>query len=282
MSLGQVEFHGLPAMRLEARGGASAVVTVNGAQLVSWIPAGERERLFVSERSAFAAGRPVRGGVPVVFPQFSDRGPLPKHGLVRTRPWRLDRHDASEDGATATFAIEDDERSRGSWPHAFALELTVAVAAASLEVRLQVRNRGDEPFSFTAALHTYLSVLDARNARLEGLSGVRYLEGGNEGIEAREQIPAAGPIDNIYVDAPRTTRLLEAGRVLEIAQRNFRDTVVWNPGPGPSAALDDMGPEGYLRMLCVEAAAVASPIVLAPGMSWNGAQRLVAAGADPL
>lgn len=270
-------FHALEALRLRAPDGASAIVTLNGAQTVSWIPAGGVEQLFVSDRSDFEAGRPVRGGVPVVFPQFSDRGPLPKHGLVRTRAWRLLREATSAEGATATFAIEDCAETRRLWPHSFALELTVAIAGPSLEVRLLVRNTGEAPFPFTAALHTYLFASDAAKARLVGLSGVRYLRGREEHVEAGESIVAANPIDHVYIDAPRETRLVDGDRTLAIAQRNFRDTVVWNPGREKCAALVDMAPGAFLNMLCVEAAAVAVPIALPPGAQWTGAQRLAVA-----
>ena len=85
-------FLGQPAVTLATAGGDRATVLLHGAQVVSWIPAGGSERLYLSERSRYGDGKGVRGGVPVVFPQFNRRGPdfsLPKHGFVRTRAWTL-------------------------------------------------------------------------------------------------------------------------------------------------------------------------------------------------
>src|SRR5690349_3045588 len=83
------DFHGLPAVRWQGRDGATAIATLQGAHLVSWVPAQGGERLFVSERSPFEPGRAIRGGVPVCFPQFADRGPLPQHGFARVLPWKF-------------------------------------------------------------------------------------------------------------------------------------------------------------------------------------------------
>ena len=40
-------FHGLPCLRLRAHG-ASALLALHGAQVLSWLPADGRERLFLS------------------------------------------------------------------------------------------------------------------------------------------------------------------------------------------------------------------------------------------
>src|SRR5512139_4252652 len=80
---------GLPKLTLVAPDGARAEVYLYGAHVVSWVPAGGQERLFLSRTSAFRAGAPIRGGVPVVFPQFGALGPLPLHGLVRLMVWEL-------------------------------------------------------------------------------------------------------------------------------------------------------------------------------------------------
>src|SRR5436305_1852990 len=87
---------GLPKLILVAPDGARAEIYLHGAHVTSWIPAGDGERLFLSASSAFRPGAAIRGGVPVVFPQFSDRGPLPKHGFARTSEWEL-----VDDAATA-------------------------------------------------------------------------------------------------------------------------------------------------------------------------------------
>ena len=70
---------------LTTAAGDTARVHHNGAHLVSWQPAGHAEQLFLSAASDFGHGVAIRGGVPIVFPQFSDYGPLGRHGFVRKR-----------------------------------------------------------------------------------------------------------------------------------------------------------------------------------------------------
>ena len=68
--------------------------------------------------------------------------------------------------------------------------------------------------------------------------------------------------------------MVEPHRRLTVAAEGFPDIVVWNPGPQRTAALDDMPPNGYLQMVCIEAAQVGRPVELAPGATWQGSQIL--------
>src|SRR5204863_9262286 len=70
-----------------AADGARAAAFTHGAQVTSSKTVGGDERLFLSERSAFAADAAIRGGGPVIFPQFGAMGPLPKHGFARVVEW---------------------------------------------------------------------------------------------------------------------------------------------------------------------------------------------------
>ena len=271
-----IDFHGLPAVQWRSAGGASAIATLQGAHIVSWIPAGGAECLYVSERSPFEAGRAIRGGIPVAFPQFADRGPLPQHGFARNLPWRFAGLDENGEVASARFVLESSPQTLASWPHPFRLELVANLGDAHLDVLLRVENSGAEAFSFTAALHTYLRVADAATARLRGLRFLRYLERGSADshVEEREVVTAADPIDRVYFATPARLALEDEGRLFRISQRGFTDTVVWNPGRERTAKMADMPPEGYRRMLCVEAAAIEPPVVVAPGQAWVGEQVL--------
>jgi glucose-6-phosphate 1-epimerase len=271
-----VDFHGMPAIAWASRDGARAVATLQGAHLVSWTPARGEEALFVSERSPFAAGRAIRGGIPVIFPQFADRGPLAQHGFARTQEWRFVHAEESGERSVATFALESSAATLTVWPHAFRLELIASIAGASLEARLRVVNTGRDPFSFTAALHTYLRVADASSARLHGLRGVRYLTRGDHAtqVEARELVTAAEAIDRTYFAPPLALRLEDERRVIHLAQEGFTDTVVWNPGREKGDAMADMAPGSFLRMMCVEAAAIEPAVVLHGGDAWTGSQKI--------
>ncbi len=275
-----IDFHGLPAIRWRSRDGASAIATLQGAHLVSWVPAGGEECLYVSERSPFEGGRAIRGGVPVCFPQFADRGPLAQHGFARTQAWSFMGGSESEGGSRVSFLLESSPETLAAWPGAFRLVLVATIGGPRLDLELRVENAGVAAFAFSAALHTYLRVSDAAVARLEGLRGIRYLNRAESinHVEPRDRVTADGPIDRVYFAPPPTTRLEDGGRNLRIEQRGFTDTVVWNPGLERTAGMTDMPPDGYRKMLCVEAAAIEPPVELAPRSAWHGGQSIEVSG----
>ena len=97
-----IEVQGQPAVRVQSPDGAQATVLLHGAQVISWVPAGGANQLYLSPEAVIAPGQAVRGGVPVVFPQFAQRGPdtsLPRHGLLRTRVWTVESSRQEKDHA---------------------------------------------------------------------------------------------------------------------------------------------------------------------------------------
>ncbi len=258
----------------------SAFVACQGAQVLSWRDGSGRERLYLSPASGRAPAA-IRGGIPVCFPQFSGRGDLPKHGLVRVMPWSVAGVDTSRHAVTLTCS--DDNISRQIWPHAFNAQLHVDAGAAGLQVTLSVVNTGDTVLQFTAALHTYLAVDDIRNVRLRGLAGVQYqdaTDGNRLCVQQDADVTVAAELDRVYMSPPKTLLLMEPGvSALRIVQHGFEDSVVWNPGPEKAAALPDFPDADWQRMLCVEAACVVTPIQLAPGQRWQGGQTLAVADA---
>ena len=136
-----IDFHGTAAIRLETPDGASAVVALHGAPVLSWTPAGGNERLYLSERAEFRDGFPIHGGIPVIFPQFANFGPLEQnHGFARRRVWQLVGSRQQDSFACATFRLEADAQTQALWPHAFLAELTVMIDGTRLDVELEVTN----------------------------------------------------------------------------------------------------------------------------------------------
>ena len=162
---------------------------------MSWVPAAGVEQLYLSPASRFGGGAAIRGGVPVIFPQFAERGGGPRHGFARTTKWELEESHGGADFACATLFLEDSAATRAHWPHAFRAELTVAVSGARLDIELEVENRGTAPFDFTAALHTYLRVAEVETVCVEGLQGHSYEDnaaGGASHIDRAETLVVGG------------------------------------------------------------------------------------------
>lgn len=252
--------------------GAELDVSPHGAHVLGWRPASGGERLWLS---SLAAPPSLRGGVPVVFPQFAERGPLPKHGLARDRAWQV----VAIGGGRVMLELRDDEATRAVWPHAFSLELTAEVVAERLEVDLTVGNPGPSPLSFTAALHSYLAVTDARGAVVCGVGGLPGQDQAR-GLAAVE-VPAgdvrfAPPVDLAVLGASGPRRLLGGAHGdLVLTTGGFPDTVVWHPGDDAPA---DVPPAEAYGFVCVEPALL-TPVVLEPGGTWRGSMRLVATAA---
>lgn len=274
-----IDHEGLPALRLVTREGARALVSLFGAQVLSWIPAGGREWLYVSKRAAFDRHQPIRGGIPVCFPQFAARGPLPKHGYARLREWRLEEQRAPREFTQVTLSLEPTAEEAAAWPHPYRLELTVSLAENRLDVELEVANPGEAPLEFTGALHTYLRVDEVEEARLEGLYGYDYedsTQGGAQRRDSGDVLMIDDEVDRIYHEVSGALLLRDGDRALGIHGENFPDVVVWNPWETKCATLTDMPRAGFRHMLCVEAAAAVRPIRVEPGSDWWGRQTLVA------
>ncbi|HQE08866.1 D-hexose-6-phosphate mutarotase [Thermomonas sp.] len=262
--------HGLPCIRLTQHG-AHALVALHGAQVLSWVPADGRERLFLSERAVFDGRNPIRGGIPVIFPQFGERGALQKHGFARNHAWAFEGVDAD----AAVFVLRCDADAQ--WPHGCIARLRVALTAKQLRVTLDIENIGATAFAFTAALHTYLRVDDIAQVSIEGLQGCDFEDSVNGGTLHRQsefEVRCNGETDRIYNDVVAPLTLLDGGHQLYIEQEGFADAVLWSPGPSLCARIGDLAPDDWRQFVCVEAGQVLQPVLLQAGEYWRGMQCL--------
>ena len=79
--------------------GPSVEILLYGATVISWKAASPnnseiKERFFVSSKAALDGSKPVRGGIPVVFPCFgppshAEHLKLPQHGFARSEVWKF-------------------------------------------------------------------------------------------------------------------------------------------------------------------------------------------------
>lgn len=268
-------FAGLPATELQLPGGDRVVVAQHGAHVLSWVAQG-RERLYLSPKSTMDGRSAIRGGIPVCFPQFNMRGDLPKHGFARNLPWQVQAPRLEPDAVHLVLSLQDSELTRQWWDQAFEALLLIALTPGALQVDLAVRNTDTKALSFTGALHTYFAVNDVAQARLLGLGGqAEWNAVTDRHGTAAPELRFVGEFDRVYSSVPTGYELHDGPHALAIEQDpDWAHTVVWNPGADKCATLTDMPPDGWQRMLCVEAAQVYEPIRIEPGDFWQGAQRL--------
>jgi glucose-6-phosphate 1-epimerase len=242
---------------------ASAEIYLHGAHLTAFQPRGARPLLFMSERSQFDAAKPIRGGVPVIFPWFGPRAgspDSPAHGIARIRAWDLESCARQADGSVrVAFALAGDDAARALWPHAFGLRLIFTIGR-SLGIELETR-AGDAPLAFEEALHTYLLVGDVRQVGIDGLENTEYIDkvdGFRRKTQGSEAIRIGGETDRVYVNTRSACIVRDPvlDRTLTVEKENSSSTVVWNPWIQKARAMPDFGDDEWPTMLCIETANV--------------------------
>jgi len=240
--------HGLVKAAISLHGMAGELY-LQGAQLTAWQPPGERPVLFTSPNSAFAPGRAIRGGIPIIFPWFgASRHALaaPQHGFARTAPWHLDSVETTgRESLTLTFSLGDSDVGSPFWPEPFRAIYTV-VFAQTLSLRLAVQNRATHPIIFEEALHTYFAISDITGIAISGLAGTTYVDK-TEGARRKQQtaplVTVRAETDRVYLDTPARCAIEDGRwcrRVL-IEKHGAASTVVWNPWAEKGAAMADLG-----------------------------------------
>ena len=259
----------------------AAKITLHGAHLVAWQPAGEEPVLFLSKRSEFVATRAIRGGVPVIWPWFGPRSAAvlpapvgspksPSHGFARTSTWRLQFAAVMHGAVHLTFTLAPSAESRAYGFDGFRLVYQM-ILSRELTLRLTVANDGEEDLRFEEALHSYFAVTEVENVALSGTESTEFLDK-PDGMKRKRQADAplhfTEETDRVYLATEVACRIDDrAGdRTLHIAKQHSQNTVVWNPWAELTAGLADMAPDGWHGMLCVETANVGeAAITLAPG-----------------
>ena len=271
--------HGQLGQRLTLANGDIAWVALQGAHVVSW-RAAQRERLYLSPRNQWDGHTAIRGGVPVCFPQFNQRGSLPKHGFARNLAWAAGSSAVQDDKVSQDLVLASSPETHALWPQKFEATLRVTLVPGELTVTLIVHNTDDKPLEFSGALHTYLAVDQIAQVRLTGLQGqaewdaVRDHHG-----SAATALQFDGEFDRVYAAAPAPLHLHDGANELAIRQSaSWAQSVVWNPGREKCAAMADLPGDGYVHFVCVEAAQVMSPITVPAAGNWQGWQQLSVVG----
>src|ERR1700733_14895405 len=68
---------------------SNAEIYLHGAHITHFQRKNEPPVLFMSQLSHFNEGRPIRGGIPIIFPWFGPREGEPAHGFARIQEWDL-------------------------------------------------------------------------------------------------------------------------------------------------------------------------------------------------
>lgn len=254
---------------------ATATIYLQGAHLTAWQPAGFGPVIFLSPKSTFAAGKPIRGGIPIVFPWFSadkknrlNGRPGPMHGFARTQEWSLESASRKASAIELKLTLGPTETSRSMGFDKFRLELTFRITH-TLTVALKVINQSDQPMEFEEGLHSYFHVTDIHEVTVTGLEAAKFIEK-SDGAHIQ---PASGApitftdvVDRIYPDTAATCIVHdEAGkRRISIQKSGSHSTIVWNPW----REMPDLGPWDWHNMVAVETANVgADALTLKPGES---------------
>ena len=174
--------------------GDSVEILLYGATVTSWKSSG-RENLWLSDAAKLDGSKPVRGGIPVVFPvscndqhgQLQNNadehtqafgpppkdhatGKLPQHGFARNSTWEYLGKTSSESGASAKggddrvqldFGLSSAQLgadAKKAWGYEFGLVYSVTLSKDGLQTMLNVQNKGQESFEFQMLLHTYFKI----------------------------------------------------------------------------------------------------------------------------
>jgi glucose-6-phosphate 1-epimerase len=261
----------LPVIKLTHSSGAEALISPYGAHVLSWKTADGIEQMFLSEQSQYSSGSPIRGGVPVIFPQFGP-GALPAHGFARTALWTPSEIITGYEATSINFTLSDNESTIPMWDYRFTLDLEFSITENSLYMVFTVQNNDIKPFLFTCALHTYFLISDINKSSVSGLKSIEYIDKMKSSNIFKEEFNSLiinEEMDRIYIDAPNKV-VLHADDDVTVEKMGFPDIVVWNPWIKKSKNMPDFGDDEYLHMICIEAGAMAKPISLIPGEIWDG------------
>lgn len=229
-------------------GSARAAVSATGAELVSWVVAGQE--LLWSGADPWPIHAPIL--FPVICRVPDDqvvvggvRHPMVEHGFGRHQRFTL----IGASDADVTFELRDSEDTRRAFPYAFTLRVTHSLDATGVTSTFVVRNEGDETMSYALGHHPayvwplggpsragHVLVFDeeepAPTRRLEDglLSGnLRGPVGATGGVSVDDDLFAESAVILPDVRSHGLVYRSPDGRALRVTWCGFTGVTLWSP-----------------------------------------------------
>jgi len=283
--------------------GDSTTVYLYGATVTSWKTSSGAEQLFLSDAAVLNGSKPIRGGIPLVFPVFGPppadhaTSSLPQHGFARNSLWEyMGKSSEADDSVKLDFGLSTsmlDEKARKAWSYEFGLVYSVTLSKGRLETQMHVQNKGNEAFEFQCLFHTYLNVKvssvneleveilirwqDISKTTVTGLAGASYIDKVRNAQTFKEEssdLPISGETDRVYTPKSGSEPILvkEEGQTRFVVTRDaMPDVTVWNGWEEKIKGMGDFEPkDGWKRYLCIEPGSVNQWTKLETGDAWEG------------
>jgi D-hexose-6-phosphate mutarotase len=260
---------GLPKIVVTTKSSA-AEIYLHGAHVTHFQKNGEPPLLFMSRKSWFAPDKPIRGGVPVIFPWFGGREGEPAHGFARIAVWQLVKTSADSNSVRLHFTLPQ-TAGRDAWKN-LRTEFVVTVLDTLAMELVSTNDSGGETFEIENCLHTYFQIGDINQTSISGLEKLPFddfASGANGARRPAENSPLriTRETNRVYFDSPEAVEIRDENlrRVIRVEKSDSKSTVVWNPWTTQKLP-DDFDPPEHAQMVCVESGNVKqNKISLAPG-----------------
>jgi D-hexose-6-phosphate mutarotase len=249
---------------------ATATISLYGGQVLEWQPKSQTKPvLWCSELVQFKPGKAIRAGVPVCWPWFGSHPEEPKapaHGYARIKTWDVTSVSTAATGETliAMRLSYSDEVDKQFSIHAdLTIEITIGEA---LSISLTTRNTGQDSIALTEALHAYFHVSDIQQVQINGLDQTSYIDliDHNSVKTQSGAIDFSAELGQVYLDTTTDCLIHDhaLSRIIRVSKSGSYSTVVWNPWIDTATKMDDLGPEGWRTMVCVESANALNNVVV--------------------
>ncbi|KAF5390269.1 hypothetical protein D9757_002932 [Collybiopsis confluens] len=290
--------------------GSSAELLLYGATVISWKagdsrdPLEPRERLFLSSKAVLDGSKPIRGGIPVVFPCFGapthpEHNLLGQHGFARSETWAwggivmdndagvsvrlsqgfsialLSRELIPVNGSTA---LEPTPKIAAVYQKLFRLEFVATLSEHQLSTDLHVKNTSSEVLEFQALFHNYVRA-SAHEVLIRHLQNLEYFDKTDSSFqglktETRAEVDVRRYTDSVYENAPQKYEITWPAGGLAVKSTRLKDVVVWNPQADAGSKIGDMEEGGWEHFVCLEPGYVRGFVSTQPGETWIGQQVL--------
>ena len=244
------------------------VHTSIGAQILSSNFIKGKNIFYKSPINVF--GKTIRGGIPVLFPQFSNNGNLRKHGFVRDIVWELMYEFQDEKQSIIEYDCNINDDDYAEWPYNTKLSLFYEMAKNVLTIKLIVINTDNKPFEFSGGLHPYFAINSREIITINGLEGCIFKD-------SFPDIPfclnSNTLVERLY-ETNNSVKFFNGENWLTLKCAGFDNWMIWNPGEEGAKTIKDLPNDDWTKFICIEPI-ISKPKILEPGELFIGELQII-------